>query len=97
MTILRPSLQIFPGGSCLTSRWHAGIRPDMTLQDFDVVRLADLPYQLAQPLTHLAAQDRLAVLWDEDEVVVTLVDGVRTVTILPHGIPKYRKPPEGVA
>jgi hypothetical protein len=24
MTILRPLLQIFPGGSCLTSRWHAG-------------------------------------------------------------------------
>lgn len=24
MTILRPLLHIFPGGSCLTSRWHAG-------------------------------------------------------------------------
>jgi hypothetical protein len=70
------------------------------LQDRDVVRLADLSNQVTQPRPDFSSQDRLAVLWDEDEVVVTLVDRVRPVTVLLrtlHFIPKYRKPPEGFA
>jgi hypothetical protein len=73
------------------------ISADVPLQDLDVVRLTDLPDQFPQPLTDFSSEHRLAVLWDEDEVVVTLVDRMRPVAVLPHGIPKYRKPHEGVA
>ena len=33
---------------------------------------------------HLAAQDRLAVLWDKHEVVVAMVDGVEPMTYCRH-------------
>ena len=76
------------------------IRSHVSLQDHDVERLADLSNQITQPRTDFSSQDRLAVLWDEDEVVVALVDSVRPVAVLLrllHFIPKYRKPPEGFA
>ena len=73
------------------------IRTDVPLQDVDVVRLADLPNQFPKTFTNLSSKNRLAVLWDEDEVVVTLVGRMRPVAIRSHCIPKYRKPPEGFA
>src|SRR5271157_1720879 len=62
-----------------------------------VVGFANLADQFSKSLPYLASQDRFAIFWDKHKVVVTLIDGVRTMTILLHDIPKYRKPPEGVA
>ena len=73
------------------------VRPYMPFQDLDVVRFANLSYQIPQADADLPSQDRLAVLWDEHEVVVTLVNAVRPAAIVLHRIPKYRKPPEGFA
>jgi hypothetical protein len=72
------------------------IGPHVTLEDLDVVRLADLADEIAETLADKPSQNRLAVLRDEDEVVVALVDRVRTVTILLHS-PEVPQPPEGVA
>lgn len=60
---------------------------DMPLQNLDVPRLADLPDYFSQVLPHLPSQDRLAVLWDENEMVMTLKDRVRPVAVCSH-LPK---------
>jgi hypothetical protein len=73
------------------------IRPDVPFQDHDVMRLANLSNDVAQTRPDLSSKDRLAVLWDEHEVVVALINAMRPVTVCAHGIPKYRKPPEGFA
>jgi len=53
-------------------------------QDFDVVRAADLPHQLAQLHRHVSAQHRLAVLGDEDEMVVQQINSVRRLPVGAH-------------
>ena len=60
------------------------VRPDVSLQDLDISCLANLPDDFSQELPHFSAQNRLAVLWDENEMVVTLKDRVRSVTIRSH-------------
>jgi hypothetical protein len=60
------------------------IGSDVPLQNLDVARFADFPDHFSQVMTHLPSQDRLAVLWDEDEMVMTLKDRVRPVTICSH-------------
>ena len=69
----------------------------MTLHDLDLVRMTDLPDELTHSKPNVPSQNRLAVLWDEHEVVVALVSGMRPMTVCLHCIPKYRKPPEGSA
>jgi hypothetical protein len=70
---------------------------DMPLQNLNVLRPTDLPNQLAKLSPNLTAKHRLAILRDEDEVVVQTIDGVGGSTVLPHAAASYRKPPEGVA
>ncbi len=57
---------------------------DMTLQNLDVPRLANFSDDLPEIVAHLPAQNRLAVLWDEDEMVMTLKDRVRPVAVCSH-------------
>jgi hypothetical protein len=52
------------------------VRPNMPLQDFNVVSLADLSHKVSQPDPDLAPQYRLAVLRDEHEVVMALVNAM---------------------
>ncbi len=60
------------------------IRPNVTLEDHDVVGLADLPHQISNPNPYWPFQDRLAVLRNEHEVQMDLVDRVRSLPILRH-------------
>ena len=53
------------------------IGTDMSRDDQDVLAAADLPDQISQPLTNVAAEDRLAVLRDENEMVVESMNCVR--------------------
>ena len=48
--------------------------PDVTLDDLDLHRPTDLPNQVARTQPDVSSQDRLAVLRDENEMVVDLVD-----------------------
>jgi len=83
-------------------RWHAQQQmdvfgPHVPLENFDVLRSADLPNQLTKIPPHFTAEHRLAILRDEHEVVVQTINRVGSSTILPHVAASYRKPPEGVA
>ena len=73
------------------------LRPDVPLDDLNVVRPADLPNQVAHLRADLPAQHRLAILRDEHEVIVQRIHRMGGSTILEHGRGSYRKPPEGVA
>jgi hypothetical protein len=73
------------------------IRPNVPLHDLDVRASTNLPDQGPHFRANLAAQHRLAILRDEHEMVVQRIHGVGGSTVLPHGRPSYRKPPEGVA
>ncbi len=67
------------------------IGSDVPLQNLDVVRLAYLSHQIPHCQRHLSPQDRLAVLWDEHELVVALVDRVRTLPVRLRHLPKVRQ------
>src|SRR6266545_4021557 len=73
------------------------VRPDVALQDLNVLAPTDLPNQVAQLHANITAQHRLAILRDEHEMVVARIHRVAGSAILAHGRPAYRKPPEGVA
>ena len=73
------------------------VRPDVALHNLDVLTPTDLPNQIAHLRADVATQHRLAILRDEHEVVVQRIHRMGGSTILPHGRPSYRKPPEGVA
>jgi len=70
---------------------------DMPLQDLDVLTPTDFPDQIPQGVADLPAQDRLAILRGEHEMVVQAIDRVGRSPQLAHGRPSYRKPPEGFA
>jgi hypothetical protein len=72
------------------------VRSHMPLQDQDVVASAYLPDQFTQPLADLPAKDRLAVLRDEDEMVVKSSDCMGKAAVVQHAS-LYRKPPKGFA
>jgi hypothetical protein len=67
------------------------------LNYFDIVRPTDLTDQIPDGRRYLAPQHRLAILRNEDEVVVQGINRVRCPSILLHRPASYRKPPEGVA
>jgi hypothetical protein len=67
------------------------------LQNFNVVRPADLANQVAHLGAHVAAQHRLAIRREKHEMVVQRIHGMGGSPRLAHGRPSYRKPPEGVA
>ena len=69
----------------------------MPLQNLNVLRPTDLPDQLPNFPTNITAEHRLAILRDEDEMVVQTIDSMGGSTVLPHAAASYRKPPEGVA
>jgi hypothetical protein len=73
------------------------VGPDVSLQNPDVLATTDLPNQIANLDPDVAPEHRLAILRDEYEVVVARIHRVAGATILLHGRPAYRKPPEGVA
>ena len=52
------------------------VRPDMPLEDFDIVRAADFADQIAHLDRDVASKDRLAILRAEHEVVVQLIHGI---------------------
>lgn len=71
------------------TRWHIQeqvhvVRADVPLQDGYVVAATNLLYQLLQPLSHVAPQDRLAVLRDEHEVVVQEAYRMRGPSVVAH-------------
>ena len=73
------------------------VRPNVALQDLDVLTATDLPNQIAQLHSDISPEHRLAILRDEDEMVVQRIYRMAGSTILAHGRSAYRKPPEGVA
>ncbi len=73
------------------------IRPNVPLQNLYVMRSTDLPDQIPHLRANFTAEHRLAILRDEYEVVVQRIDRMGRSTILLHGRPSYRKPPEGFA
>jgi hypothetical protein len=70
---------------------------NMSLQNLDVMRPADLSNQIPHLRANVTAKHRLAILRDEHEVVMQRVDRMGGSTVLLHGRPSYRKPPEGFA
>src|SRR5712691_10937509 len=74
-------------------------RPDVTLQDLDVERPADLPNQIPNLRPDLSSQHRLAILRDEHEVVVQRIHRMGGSTIFAHGADRISSPlkasPEG--
>jgi hypothetical protein len=73
------------------------VRPDVALQDLNVLAATDLPDQIPNLDADVAPEHRLAILRDEYEVVVARINCAAGSTILAHGRASYRKPPEGVA
>jgi len=73
------------------------VRPDVALQNLDVLASTNLPDQVPHLDSDVAPEHRLAILRDEYEVVVARINCVAGSTILAHGRASYRKPPEGVA
>jgi hypothetical protein len=72
-------------------------RPDVTLQNLDVMRPTDFPDQVPHLSADITAEHRLAILRDEDEMVVQTINRMGGSTVVAHGRASYRKPPEGVA
>jgi hypothetical protein len=73
------------------------VRPDVSLQNLDVLTPTDFPNQIPHLGAYLAAEHRLAILRDEHEVIVQAIHRMGGSTVLAHGRASYRKPPEGVA
>ena len=73
------------------------IRTNVPLQNLNVVTPTDLPDQISHLLANITAKHRLAILRDKDEVIMQRMDRMGRSTILLHGRPSYRKPPEGFA
>ena len=73
------------------------VRPDVALQNLDVLASTDLADQVAHFDSDVAPEHRLPILRDEHEMVVARIHGMAGPTILVHDRPAYRKPPEGVA
>ena len=72
------------------------IRTHVPLQNLDVVPATDALNLLAHLLPDVAAQARLPILRAEDDMAVHRMKRVSRSTIVAHGRPSYRKPPEGV-
>src|SRR5436190_2660151 len=60
------------------------VRPDVTLENLDVVRAADLADQIPHLDRDVASKDRLAILRAEDEMVVQLINGMGGATVRVH-------------
>ena len=62
----------------------------MPLQNLDLVRPTNLPYQFPQPSPHRTRQHWLAVLGDPDEVVLDVKSGMggSTVVFHPSSVPE---------
>ncbi len=73
------------------------IRPHVPLQDLDVRPSTDLLNLLADRLPDIAPQHQLPILRAEDEMTVHRMKRMGRPTVVAHGRPSYRKPPEGVA
>ena len=71
------------------------VRPDVALQDLDVLTPTDLSNQIAHLDSDVAPEHRLAILRDEHEMVVARIHRMAGSTILAHGRASYRNPPEG--
>lgn len=56
----------------------------VTLDDLDVIPLADFPDQFPHPQPYLPTQDRLAVLRDKHEVITAQINSMRTLPVLAH-------------
>src|SRR5262249_38236330 len=69
----------------------------VALPNLYVLASTNLPDQVADFGPNFAPQHRLAILRDEHEVVVQAVNRMGGSTVVAHGRPSYRKPPEGVA
>ena len=52
------------------------VRPDVALKNFDIVRAANFADQVTDFDRDVPANDRLAILRAEHEVVVQLIDGM---------------------
>ena len=73
------------------------IGPNVPLQNLNVMASTNLPNQIPHLRANITAEHRLAILRDEHEVIMQRVDRVGGSTVLLHGRPSYRKPPEGFA
>src|SRR5262252_4958847 len=60
------------------------IRPNMTLQNLNVVTAANLSNQVPYLRPHVPPQHRLAILRDEHEVIMQTINRVGGWTILAH-------------
>jgi hypothetical protein len=67
------------------------------LQDLNVERSTEFPHEIPHLPANFAAQDRLAILRDEHEVIVQAIHRMGGPTQFAHGRRSYRKPPEGFA
>ena len=68
------------------------VRSNVALQDFDLVRSTDQSDELARSQPDITSQNRLAVLRDEHEVVVQLINAVRALAVPLHArtVPQAR-------
>lgn len=73
----------------VTSRLHQALL-EVTPQTEMLNLLAELQADVAQ-------QDRLSILSSDDEMTVHGMNCMDRPTVVSHGQPSYRKPPEGVA
>ena len=71
--------------------------PHVPLKNLDVLTPTDLLNLPPHLLADFAPKHRLAILRAEDAMTVHRVKRMGRPTVVPHGRPSYRKPPEGVA
>ena len=71
------------------------IRPDVPLQNLDVTPPTVLLKLLADLEAEVAPQDKLAILRTETEMTVHRMNRMGRPTVVAHGRPSCRKPPEG--
>lgn len=64
---------------------------NITLDDLDIHRLADLTDQLPQPLRNSSAEHRLAIFRDPYQMILNVIDRMRGLAITLHKIESLLK------
>ena len=81
-------------------RWYGEKEMDMilgnrTFDDIDLVALAYLSYQIPEPLRYLSVEHLLAVLRAPYQMVLDVIDRVRSFTVILHTVMLLKSSPKG--
>jgi hypothetical protein len=71
------------------------ITRNMALDDFNILRPANLTGQFPNPLGYVSAQNRLAVFRDPNNVIFDIINGMARLPIVLHTASILKSSPEG--